>query len=159
VLGMTDRADSDTTYKQNRFHERWGGGRFAMKRLDSGASGTWGWEIYDYTMAKNDVILHEIQGSGTEPSNIVSAKAYSVWNDSDPENASDIDISLRTNNCLSPTTTLSSDTSFDLKAMVYKGAEAANQKLCVRISALHIPGSQTRKVALYTWYSDATTLQ
>lgn len=160
MLGMTDRATSDTTYRTSGFSPQWGGGRFQLRYFgNDGApgddSGNWGYEhtIYVLTNGAAD-IANTLNGSGAEPAGIDQAKFYMMTGEVDNGDVSDILLSMKAGNCAG--STIRSDFSFDVKKMVRgSAAEVGGQALCALIRPIYIP-SGYRIVNLWMYYSDET---
>lgn len=157
ALGMTDRAKGVGKYNLTGFDPIWGGGRFQPRDLENE-----NWEIVvTPPLKKNEIFDVPWFGTGAEPTTVTFAKVYAKWFDTDPLNASDIDVWMLKNNCNVPAPWgPNGDVSYDLKAMVAaRGADVSGQQLCTRVVAKHIPAGQTRSVVLFHYGSNTTVMR
>lgn len=160
LLAMTDRKETTGVALTSGFSYKMGGGRMQMRLFEPSdhTSGNWRWETAWYTMSSGQVINHLIGGSGVEPSfNVV--KAYALWLENDGVNVADIVLSLRDNNCVSPSNILRYDLSRDIKKMVYADSSASNKALCAQLNAYSIPAGTTRQVMVVVYYSTDTVMR
>lgn len=67
------------------------------------------------------------------------------------------DLRLMPNNCGSGS--LGLDWGYDVKKMVRAGSNAANQSLCVRLNAIHLPSGASRRAHVFAYYSNNTAMR
>ncbi len=160
LQAMTDRQNAQGFKRTNGFDPLWGGGRFQARYLSASDMGyPYGWETFSAVLSDNQVSNHSVKGAGPEPAGIGQFKSYAMVFEEDNTNIADIDVELRNQDCAAGSQVLASDSSRDVKSMVKLGASASNTALCVRLIADHVPSGQTRRVHVFQYYSNLTSMR
>jgi Subtilase family len=163
LLSMTDRANSQTTYRTGGFNNGWGGGRFQLRYFWSGAdhplSGAWGHDLWETTIYQGQTLDFPIRGTGAEPADLQQFKVYAMFFEDGWQQVADIDIQVRDQNCGPTSNLLGEDSSYDVKSMVrLNGTAAAGRALCVRVMGYAVP-PEGRRVVLASYFSRDTSMR
>ncbi|GMV17071.1 MAG: hypothetical protein AMXMBFR56_52950 [Polyangiaceae bacterium] len=156
LLAMTDRANSQSTYKSSGFDSLWGGGRFQTRLFTNAdhSGGGWAWGYQEVRLAQSGWVTVNVGGVGSEPSWMNQFKAYLVFMEEDTQDIADIDMYVYDKDCGSGAAQLGSDTSYDTKSMVrLSGSQAAGKALCIKLHGYYMPPGAARLAHLFWYYS------
>jgi hypothetical protein len=122
-------------------------------RGDGNLPGAWGWGNDTFTLATGQD--HYIQW-GVLPAGATEWKAAVVWNETDPANVADIDVSvetLGTGNCNQTPVTLAMQDDYDLhQRLTLTGSQVANQCIRLKIHGYSVPPAGRTIYSVNYWH-------
>ena len=120
----------------------------------------WYWSTASNVLSNGQAVSSNVGDSSNEPSGLGQFKAYSMVFENNVYDIAWVGLHIMNHNCTdSGATDLAADSSYDVKKMARVGSSGASQALCTHLHGACVPGSETRQVLTFRYYSGATTMR